>query len=105
MAIQRLDPAKVRSRRESLGISQETFAAQAGIGRYTMNKIENGAFVMGPSLAVARAVAGALGVPLETIAIGAPTPHHRPDRVTTTSSPESGGQAARRRPPTPNPKG
>jgi DNA-binding XRE family transcriptional regulator len=97
----RLDGAKIRAAREALGLTQPEFAQRAGVGRDTLVKIENGRMVIGTSVPVARCIAEFMGVPLEAIAVGPPTPHHRPDRVVTT--PESGRRS--RRQPSPDRKG
>jgi transcriptional regulator with XRE-family HTH domain len=55
----------IRARREKLGVSQERFAAQAGVHRTYMSAIERGK--VGVSVAVAAQVAEALGVTLSVL--------------------------------------
>jgi transcriptional regulator with XRE-family HTH domain len=55
----------VRRRREKLGLSQEAFAAKAGIHRTYASSIERGKVVV--SIAVASQLAEALGIPLSKL--------------------------------------
>jgi transcriptional regulator with XRE-family HTH domain len=55
----------VRRRRENLGLSQEAFAAKAGIHRTYASSIERGRVVV--SIAVASQLAKALGIPLSRL--------------------------------------
>lgn len=57
--------AVVRRRREKLGLSQEAFAAQAGIHRTYISSIELGK--VGVSIGVAQQLADALKAPLSRI--------------------------------------
>lgn len=55
----------VRRRRERLGMSQEAFAAQAGVHRTYISSIERGKVQV--SIGIAHRLAQALGVPLSTL--------------------------------------
>lgn len=55
----------VRRRREQLGISQEAFAAKAGVHRTYMSAIERGKVHV--SIGIAHQLARALGVPLSRL--------------------------------------
>lgn len=66
-----LDAARLRARRQDLGLSQEVLAARAGLASRTLQNAEYGQRV---SLEVARAIAGALGLALEELA----EPHRAP---------------------------
>ena len=63
--IHELFGAAVRRRRERLGLSQEAFAAQAGIHRTYISSIELGKVQV--SIGIAAQLATALGVPLSKI--------------------------------------
>jgi len=58
---------KVRSRREALGLSREQLAAETGLGRVTLWKIESESHEHGCQQWIAKALAEALGSRLEDL--------------------------------------
>ena len=64
--------ARVRALRETAGLTQETLAAAAGIGRATIIRLENGRHA--PKLSTLRAIAQVLGNPVENPLAGPDEP-------------------------------
>jgi DNA-binding XRE family transcriptional regulator len=62
-----LSGAKVRERREHLGLTQDELRQRIGIGRVTLWRIETESHANGCQFVVADALARALDVPLEAL--------------------------------------
>ena len=56
---------RIKDKRAELGLTQAELAERVGVTRKTVNTVENGVFT--PSALLALKLAGALGVPVETL--------------------------------------